>query len=105
MLYAIVQNANPLSVLIDPTLAIPNQQITFSQSLFGTDPLFMWFALGLLVFLSLSMISRSSRAHSGTDAFELMAIRGWLSGLIPKDYLSVLRFRHLLSVVSSMVVA
>lgn len=59
VLYAIVQNANPLSVLIDPTLAIPNQQITFSQSLFGTDPLFMWFALGLLVFLSLSIISRS----------------------------------------------
>jgi len=35
----------------------------------------------------------------------LMAIRGWLSGLIPKDYLSVLRFRHLLSVVGSRVVA
>jgi len=58
LFFALVQNQNPLAILVDPTLAIPNQQPNLFEALASDQP-FAWVALGILALASFSLISRA----------------------------------------------
>lgn len=60
-LYHLFVNQNGLFALADPTLAIPGEQKTFLAAVFGPENLFIWFAIGLLGFAALSLLSRSKK--------------------------------------------
>ncbi|MFM8926661.1 MAG: glycosyltransferase [Rhodoluna sp.] len=58
LLFGLFQNRNPLALLVDPTLAIPNQQPVLLESLAGDEP-FAWFALGVIAVATVSLVSRA----------------------------------------------
>lgn len=59
--YQLFSNQNALFVLADPTLALPNQQQSLLTAVFGLDPIFSWFAVALVGFATLTLISRSRK--------------------------------------------